>query len=197
MKVLDAATHRLLARLCLKSKAANVLTAYVRRTYKERCQTEEHRRIKLTEAAKRLHELRQDAVERYRSGAYSEEVFREQEQLIEAKLQRVILSRDGANTRRHDLPRVIFFIETKLSNLIELYGNATVEQKRLLIRGLFPDGLTWCYPGYANSGLNELGRVPSEARQGMISHRWINGDLFEQLLAWLENLEAQLRPSAD
>ncbi len=98
----------------------------------------------------KLQGLRRVLVEKNLSGIFSDEIFKEQNAIIEDKLREAYASQNDELIDKYNIDLIIKFVKDKLSNLPETYSTSTLEQLRFLLSSIFNSGVSWSYPGYSN-----------------------------------------------
>lgn len=106
----------------------------------------------------RLYEMRQALIQKNLSGIYSDEIFKEQNKLIEEQLQSLHVAQDDTLLKKYNLESVVGFLREKLSDLGKTYQESEVSQIKVLLGSIFPSGLAWSYPGYSNQEISPLYR---------------------------------------
>lgn len=105
---------------------------------------------------KKLYSLRQSLIEKNLSGVYSDEIFKEQNKLIEEQITTVKMTQDDALLDKYNLQSVVEFIRDKFADLGKTYQQSDISQIRVLLGSIFPSGLAWDYPGYSNHEISPL-----------------------------------------
>ena len=105
---------------------------------------------------KRLQGLRQSLIEKNLAGVYSDEIFKEQNKLIEEQITQLQKAKDDGLLNKYNLEDVIKFMRSKFEDLGKTYQESSLEQIKVLISSIFPSGLAWCYPGYSNYEISPI-----------------------------------------
>lgn len=95
----------------------------------------------------KLLSLRQVLIEKNLAGIYSDEIFKEQNAIIEEKLIEAHAAKNDELIDKYDLNKITAFIKEKLSNLPNTYSSSTLSQLRCLLSTIFLSGFKWSYPG--------------------------------------------------
>jgi hypothetical protein len=110
-----------------------MINAFLRRTYylrvgalKQKCEQAD---IEL----KKIYETRQALIEKNLSGIYSDDIFKEQNRILEEKITATQATKDETMIEKYNLEAITKFIETKFTSLDATYQNAPLEQKRVLM----------------------------------------------------------------
>lgn len=130
--------------------------ALLRSNYYQRVKHLQKRRDEAESELKRLHELRQTLIQKNLSGIYSDEIFREQNKLIEEQISKVQITKDDALLSKYNLEAIIKFMKGKFSNLGTTYQMSSLSQLRVLISSIMPTGIRWSYPGLCNSQISPI-----------------------------------------
>ena len=114
------------------------------------------RRDEADKELKRLYELRQSLIQKNLSGIYSDEIFKEQNKLIENQIAGVQITKDDALLAKYNLEAIVKFMKDKFFNLGTTYQMSSLSQLRVLLCSIFPSGLRWSYPGYYNTQISPI-----------------------------------------
>lgn len=144
----------LLKKITVKPKTMELLIAYLRKTYYQRIGVLQKKRDHADIELKKLYEFRQALIEKNLSGVYSDEVFKEQNKLLEEKIRDIQVTKNDALLSKYNLEAITTFIKGKFSNLVEMYSSLDLEAKRVLLCSIFPLGVLWSYPGYSNTEIS-------------------------------------------
>lgn len=136
--------------------ALTAFTGLLRRTYQQRVIQLQKRKDMADIELKRLKTVRQALIEKNLNGTYSDEIFREQNKLIEEQIASVQITKDDALLAKYNLQDIINFMVAKFSNLGRTYQMSNLQQIRVLMCSIFPDGLQWSYPGYLNTNISPI-----------------------------------------
>lgn len=130
--------------------------ALLRRTYYQRVAQLQKRRDEADKELKRLSELRQALIQKNLSGVYSDEIFKEQNKLIEDQIAAVAVAKDDALLAKYNLEAIVTFMKDKFANLGRTYQLSSLSQLRVLLCSIFPFGLQWGYPDYYNTQISPI-----------------------------------------
>lgn len=155
-ETLEQATKDLLASITMKDKTKDLFVAFLRRKYFDRISTVQKRREQADDELKKLYDFRQALVEKNLSGIYSDEMFKEQNCLIEEKIYSAQMAKNDELIDKYNLEAIIGFIKEKLANLVQTYENSTLEEKRVLLSSIFSSGLLWDDNGYSNTQITQF-----------------------------------------
>jgi site-specific DNA recombinase len=147
-----------LTKISLKPATRDLIAAYLRKSYQLRLGPLLKMRNQAEVELKRLYELRQALIQKNLSGIYSDEIFKEQNKLIEEQLKTVHATKDTTVLEKYNLEALISFVYAKFGDLNETYLEASLQQKKFLLSSIFPAGLVWTYPGISNSGISPFYR---------------------------------------
>ena len=130
--------------------------ALLRRTYYQRVARLQKRKDEADKELKRLYELRQALIQKNLNGIYSDEIFKEQNKLIEDQIVAVQMAKDDALIGKYNLESIVAFMRDKFENLGVTYEMSNLSQVRVLLSSIFPSGMVWSYPGYLNTEISPL-----------------------------------------
>lgn len=100
--------------------------------------------------------LRKQLIEKNLAGIYSDEIFREQNALIEDKMVKAQISKEDSLINKYNIDALTSFIKTLLADLGETYKRSNIAQLKLLLSSVFEGNLTWDYNGTPNSKISPL-----------------------------------------
>ena len=124
-----------------------LFNAFLRSTYYKRVATLQNRRERADDELKKLYEYRQALIEKNITGVFSDEVFKEQNKLVEDKIHAVQIAKEGDLLTKYNLEAITEFIKEKLVDLEKTYRESDLEQTRVFMFSIFPSGMRWNYPG--------------------------------------------------
>lgn len=156
VETLEQATTELLNKVALTSQTTELLMAYLRKKYFERIATLQKRRDRADIELKKLYEFRQALIEKNMSGIYSDEMFKEQNQLAEEKIKNIQITKNDELIAKYNLEEISKFIKNKLENLSQTYLDSGLEEKRILLCSIYPSGLAWGHNSYSNTIISKF-----------------------------------------
>ena len=104
----------------------------------------------------RLKDLRQVLVQKNLSGIFSDEIFKEQNAMIEDQMINAQLFQDDTLVEKYNIETLTTFVKTFLADLGETYKRSTPSQIRVLLGSVFPKGLAWNYDGTLNHKISPI-----------------------------------------
>lgn len=106
----------------------------------------------------KLKTLRQTLVEKNLAGTFSDEIFKEQNAVIEQKLAAAYSANDNELINQFNVEAGIKFLEDKLKDLSATYEASTpmLAALRSFLGSIFLSGFAWQYPGYSNCEISPL-----------------------------------------
>lgn len=162
----DDETISLLERISLKPKGIEAINSLLRETYFKRVTELQKRAENADNDLRKLYELRQALVEKNLLGVYSDEMFKEQNRLVEDKIRKAQYSKNDQMIGKYNIEATTQFIAEKFSDLPKTYKNSTLDQIRVLMCSIFPSGLVWDYPGYSNTKKSPFYQAFLDAEHG-------------------------------
>ena len=66
----------------------------------------------------------------------------------------VHITKNDAVLDKFNLEKITAFITDKFENLSTIYLDSALDQKKLLLSSIFPNGVQWSENGYSNSEIN-------------------------------------------
>jgi site-specific DNA recombinase len=158
VKQIEAETDALLSLISLRPEAIELINAYLRQTYYLRIGSLRQKREKADSELKKLYELRQALIEKNLQGIYSDDIFKEQNKLLENQISAVQAAKSETILEKYSLEVITKFIQARFTNLNQTFTTSLLKQKRILMCSIFPQGLTWSYPGYSNTKISPFYR---------------------------------------
>ncbi len=153
---IDFTTTKYLQQISPTEDCLNAFIALLRNTYYKRVAALKKRKDQADVELKRLYEMRQSLIQKNLSGVYSDEIFREQNKIIEEQITIVRMTADDELIEKYSLQTIIEFMKEKFANLGKTYQESDINQIKVLLGSIFPSGLVWGYPGYSNHDLSPL-----------------------------------------
>ncbi|MEX0616617.1 MAG: recombinase family protein, partial [Candidatus Woykebacteria bacterium] len=142
--------------ITVKENGLKLLISYLRHTYMQRVSILQKKKVAADGELVKLYSTRQILVEKNLEGVYSNEVFKEQNVIIEEKIKDVLITKDSSLLNKYNLEETVKFVKEKLSDLGKTYLDSSLEQKRVLLGSIFPSGMAWSYPGISNRDIGPL-----------------------------------------
>lgn len=118
-------------------------------------------------------------VEKNLSGIYSDEIFKEQNKIIESKILKAQIIKDDTTIDKYNIDKVTSFIKTMLADLGETYKKSNISQIKVLLGSIFPSGVAWRENGTLNHRISPIyhaiinfdnGGIPSGGGGGIRTH---------------------------
>jgi site-specific DNA recombinase len=130
--------------------------ALLRRTYLKRISQLQKKKDEADAQLTKLYALRQSLIEKNLTGIYSDEIFREQNKLLEEKITVLHVTKSDSLLRKYNLEEIIAFIKEYFEDLGKTYTNSNLTLKKILLGSIFASKLTWNYPGISNQEISPL-----------------------------------------
>ena len=169
LNALEEATSALLGSVSLKPETVEVFNAFLRNTYYNRIAFWQKKKDQADVDLKELYKFRQSLIEKNISGIYSDEIFKEQNAILEGKIKDVMFVKSDEVMTKYNLESITKFIEDKFENLPETYKNSNLDQVRALMCSIFPSGLQWNYSGYSNTHISPFYKGIMAMKDGGVS----------------------------
>jgi site-specific DNA recombinase len=155
-KKLDDTVVELLQKITPKKECLELFTQYVIEEYEQRLKTLKSARNKADDEIQRLIDMRKVLVEKNMMGIYTDEIFLEQNALIEKKMTIAQTAKSDTMLEKYDIHKLADFIKATLGDLGATYKRSTVPQVKALIGSIFPSGLSYNYDGTLNHKINPM-----------------------------------------
>ena len=156
MAKIDKETKNLLDNIKLNGKAVELFNAWLRRKYYERLSTLQKRRDSADIELKKLYEFRQSLIEKNISGVYSDDIFKEQNQIVQNKIKDFQITKNDDMIQKYNLEAITNFVKSKLDNVTKTFEESNLQQKRMILCSIFPSGLHWNGTAYSNTKISEF-----------------------------------------
>ncbi len=130
----------------------------------------------------RLKALRKAVVEKNLEGVYSNEVFKEQNSIIEEKITMAYIVKDDANLEKYNVNALTDFIKTILADLGETYRRSSIGQLKVLLGSVYPGGIAWDYSGTLDPSISPIYQHIRTFSNEVIQSGAVNGTRTHDLL---------------
>jgi hypothetical protein len=156
---IETATIKLLEDLAPSDNTISLFNALMRDTYRQRVASLKRRREQADAELQKLYEFRQVLLEKNMSGVYSDEIFKEQNRMVEEKIKDIQVAKNDELITKYNIEAMTKFVKNKLQHPVKTYTQDSknpelepdIEQKRVLLCSIFPSGLVWSANGYSNT----------------------------------------------
>ena len=153
---LDEEVIELLRSITPKKECIELFTQYVVEEYERRLKDLKKTKNAADGEIQRLKDMRKVLVEKNMLGIYTDEIFLEQNALLEQKLEQAHTAKSDSALEKYDINKLSDFIKETLSDLGATYQRSTVPQIKALIGSILPDGLTCNQDGTLNHVINPM-----------------------------------------
>ena len=147
-------------------KTAKLFNAFLRRTYFKRAADLQERREQADTDLKKQYEMRQALIEKNLSGVYSDEIFKEQNNMLEEKIKTIQFSKNDELLEKYNLELINKFVEIKLTDLPKMFEDSLksepeikLKQIQTLLCSIFPSGMLYGKNGYSNTEISPFFRA--------------------------------------
>ncbi len=151
---LNKAVISYLSSISLTKEGLAAFIALLRRTYHQRSAQLLKRKETADIELKKLKELRQSLIQKNLSGVYSDEIFKEQNKLIEEKIAAIHVAQNDELLQKYNLEAIVKFMLEKFANLGTTYQMSNLSQIRVLISSISPSGMVWSDSSLSNSQIS-------------------------------------------
>jgi len=153
---LDDQVVDLLRSISPKPECIELFTKYVVEEYESRLKNLKKAKRVADEEIERLKDMRKVLVQKNMMGIYTDEIFMEQNALIEQKLSEAMTAKSDSTLEKYDINKLAAFIKKTLSDLGETYRNSSVTQIKALLGSISPSGITYSQNGTLNLEINPM-----------------------------------------
>lgn len=151
-----------------KKESLNYFIARITRTYTDRLKNLSRLRTSAEQEIADLKALRKTLVEKNLAGIYSDEVFKEQNDIIEEKMITAQIAKDDSLFEQYDINAISDFVKTRLADLSITYQNSTIRQTKVLFGSVFPAGLSMDEIGTPNYEISPMYQIIRRENSGGI-----------------------------
>lgn len=151
----------LLDQVTLTPTGKAILLLILEEAFLNRSSVLKQKDVKRTQQLKRLYELQKTLVQKHLTGIYSDEIFGDQNQMIEKNIKSFQTMTNNKLTQKYNRQSVLEYINKVISNFGDTYEAVDVDQQKILTSLIFPRGFTWNFPGLAYNEINPLFREES------------------------------------
>ena len=153
---IDEKLINLLKIITPKKSTLNLFLFRLRKAYKQRYSRLKLLKDKADAEILNLQEMRRQLVEKNLNGIYSDEIFAEQNTIIEGKMTKAQIVKDDSLVEKYNIDKIEGFIRKKLADLGETYKTSTLNQIKIFLGSIFPSGLSWDYKGTLNHEISPM-----------------------------------------
>ena len=148
----------LLGNIRATDKAIDLYCNFLLKTYNKHLSKLQKIRRTADEEIAKLYAMRQVLVEKNLAGIYSDEIFKEQNSVIEEKLKAAYVSQNDEILEKYDINKITECVKEKLSDLPATFSASKdhISQVRSLLGSIFASGFSWGYPGCSNYTISPL-----------------------------------------
>ncbi len=168
VKTMDATLLSLLKVTTPKKETTDLFVYLMQKSYADRTKRLRTLRERANREVTNLKTLRKTLVEKNLSGIYSDEIFKEQNDILEEKLTSAYIAQDDSLVEKYNIEAVTGFMKTLLADLGETYKRSSISQNKVLLGSIFPTGLAWNYNGTLNHKISPLYRSIMDFDAGSI-----------------------------
>ncbi len=144
--------------ITLTDDGIKILVGFIRSNYMKRITILQKKKVAANAELIRLYATRQTLVEKNLSGTYSDDIFKEQNSLLEEKIKDLHVLKDSSQLQKYTLEDTVNFITDKFTDLGTTYDDSLLEEKKALLGSIFPSGMAWSYPGISNRDIGPMYR---------------------------------------
>jgi len=156
IKDLNDTLVEILRRVTPTEKCLSLFVAVLRRKYMKRLSNLQKRKEEADGELTKLYALRQSLIEKNLSGVYSDEIFREQNAVLEDKITVAQMTKSDSLIQKYNLESIVGFVKEFFNDLAETYSNSSLTLKKILLSSIFDSKLAWDYPGISNHTISPL-----------------------------------------
>lgn len=155
-KELEDALILLLKQITPKEECTKLFFEFVYKAYHSRVGRLNKIKANADREVANIKALRKVLVEKNLSGVYSDDIFREQNAILEEKMTQAQIVKDDAKLDKYNVEAVTSFMKTILADLGETYRRSSIGQIKVLLGSIFPFGVAWDYSGTLNPEISPI-----------------------------------------
>ncbi len=165
VETLDEKLTELLKEITPTKECLNLFTHYMYKSFSKRTARQRNIQNQADAEIKKLTELRQSLIEKNLTGIYSDDIFKEQNAMIEDKMTKAYLAKSDTLLENYNIDKIISFMKSHLDNLAETYKGSDIEQVKVLLGSIFPSGLAYDVSGTLNHEFSPLYKAICQANK--------------------------------
>lgn len=146
----------LLRKITPTTQCLELFIALLRRNYMKRIVILKKRKEEADTELTKLYSQRQTLIEKNLAGIYPDEIFKEQNAIIEEKIISVRATKDDSLLQKYNLEETVKFMKSFFVDLGNTYLKSSLTQKKALLSSIFNSKLSWSYPGFSNSQISPI-----------------------------------------
>lgn len=146
----------LLKEITPTKECLDLFIAFLYKTYNERFSRLRKIKAGADEDIAKLKATRELLIEKNLSGTYSDEIFKEQNSIIEDKIIKAQIVKEDSALDKYNIEAIVTFIRTLLADLGETYKRSNISQVRVLLGSIFLFGIAWNYNGTLNHRISPI-----------------------------------------
>lgn len=152
----DSSVITLLKRISPTKQCLNLFISVVRKLYMNRVSILQKRRLEADHDLAKLLAVRQALIEKNLMGVYSDDVFKEQNGMIEEKIIAVRSVKDDSLLDKYKLEELIPFIKSFFEDMGKSFNDAPLTIKHMILSSIFDQKVAWSYPGVSNCEISAV-----------------------------------------
>jgi site-specific DNA recombinase len=154
--------------ISLTDNGLRLLVTFLRSNYMKRIAIFQKRKAEADVELTQLYARRQTLVEKNLAGIYSDEIFKEQNAIIENKIQDMHEVKNTSLLNKYNLEETANFITEKFADLGRTYETSSLEEKKALLGLIFPSGITWNPNGITNREISPFYQSILDFTKGVV-----------------------------
>ncbi len=152
----DTTLTTFMSGISLTDDGIKLLISFIRTNYMKRIALIQKKKQTAEAELTKLYATRQILVEKNLAGIYSDDIFREQNAIIEEKIKDARTVQDASLLSKYTLEETVSFITDKFADLGATYTDSLSEEQKALLGSIFPSGMAWNYPGISNRDIGPM-----------------------------------------
>ncbi len=142
------ALFNLLKKVNTTPEGKAIFLLFLKREFGERSLSLKQKELRRNQQLKKLRDLQSTLVQKHLSGIYSDEIYKEQNEIIEKNVNNIQTLSNNKLIQKYNIEAAIKYVTELMNNLLVTYQNIVdLSQKKDLLSLIFPHGFVWNYPG--------------------------------------------------
>ena len=153
---LEASLNDTLREITPTKECLNLFIAVLRREYTKRLSGLQKRKEAAEIELTKLYAYRQTLIEKNLNGVFSDEIFKEQNSILENKITSIQMAKDDMFIKKYNFEALVNTVYEYFEDLGQTYKNSNLTIKRILLGSIFAEKLAWSYSGISNRKISPL-----------------------------------------
>lgn len=159
-----------------KKELVELFSAMVKERWEERYAHLDNQKKNIEAELENLYEVRRNLGQKHLRGIYTDEMFQEQNQIIEDQILVKKTIQSEAKLQEIDIDILVNFMNNFLWNVGKAWEAGTLEERKLLTGSIFPKNISYLYPGFRTAELGLSFKLIKQFR-GNTTSFWVGEEI--------------------